>query len=116
MAFAALEDPDDEDRVLFLHAKNNLAPRPQGLAYRLKQTIVGEEGKAITACKIAWEDKPVSVTADAIMSADTSDKGYPREEVAFGFGPAPAVAVLSFLVAFGFEPAHESRGGKRLTE
>jgi hypothetical protein len=29
---------------------------------------------------VEWGDKPVSVTADAVMSADTSDKGYPREE------------------------------------
>jgi hypothetical protein len=30
-AFAVIEDPDNEGRMLFLHAKNNMAKPPQGL-------------------------------------------------------------------------------------
>jgi RecA-family ATPase len=40
VAFAAFADPDDPARRLLLHAKNNIAPPAQGLAYRLQETIV----------------------------------------------------------------------------
>jgi RecA-family ATPase len=82
-AFATFEDPDDPDRRLFLHAKNNLAPPPQGLAYRLEQTIVGEPGQGIVASRVKWEPNPVTITANEALAADAasnSDKGFPREE------------------------------------
>jgi hypothetical protein len=41
-AFAVIEDAENEGRRLFLHVKNNLAAPPQGLAYRIEQTIVAE--------------------------------------------------------------------------
>ena len=50
-AFAVIEDADDPGRMLFLHAKNNMAPKPQGLAYRLAQTIVGEPDRRL-ACRL----------------------------------------------------------------
>jgi putative DNA primase/helicase len=40
VAMVVVED-SDKDRRLLLHAKNNLAPPPQGLAFRLQQEIVG---------------------------------------------------------------------------
>jgi putative DNA primase/helicase len=82
-AFATFEDSDDPDRRLFLHAKNNLAPAPQGLAYRLEQTIVGESGQGIVASRVKWEPNPVTITANEALAADAapgSDKGFPREE------------------------------------
>ena len=43
-AFAVIEDSSDTERRLLLHAKNNLAAPPQGLAFRLKHTMVGDLG------------------------------------------------------------------------
>jgi len=69
-AFAVIEDGDDRDRRLFLHAKNNLAAPPQGLAFRLEQTIVGEIGEGIAASRVKWDHDPVSMTANDALMAD----------------------------------------------
>jgi putative DNA primase/helicase len=58
-AFATFEDPGEPERRLFLHAKNNLAPPPLGLAYRLAQTIVGKPGQGIVASRVEWEPNHV---------------------------------------------------------
>ena len=50
MAFAVIEDADNSERRLLLHAKNNLAAPPPGLAYRLKRTIVGDGKGIIASC------------------------------------------------------------------
>jgi putative DNA primase/helicase len=79
VAFATFEDPDNPERRLFLHAKNNAAPPPQGLAYRLEQTIVGEPERAIVASRIKWE----AITANEALAADSAscrDKPVAREE------------------------------------
>jgi putative DNA primase/helicase len=60
-AFAVIEDADNEGRILVLHAKNNMAAKPQGLAYRLLQTIVGDN---IVASYVHWEDMPVAISAN----------------------------------------------------
>lgn len=39
-AFVVMLDPDDKERRLFLHSKNNLAKPAQGLAFRLAQCLV----------------------------------------------------------------------------
>jgi hypothetical protein len=57
-AFVVLEDPHDGERRLLLHAKNNLAEAPQGLAFRLEQSIVGE---GIVTSKVEWEPEPVTL-------------------------------------------------------
>jgi putative DNA primase/helicase len=69
-----IEDADN-DRRLLLHAKNNLAPAPAGLAYRIKEKIVGEPGKAITAPCVVWEPDTVLLTANEAMAADASAEG-----------------------------------------
>jgi putative DNA primase/helicase len=48
VAFAAMRDPEDDKRHLFLHAKNNLAEPAQGLAYRIEQELVTEMRRAIS--------------------------------------------------------------------
>jgi putative DNA primase/helicase len=100
MAFAVIEDADDKDRRLLLHAKNNLAPPPQGLAFGLQQTIVGEPGKGIVASRVHWERDPVTITANEALAAESGNAGYRPSEEAESFlrelladGPVPAKQV-----------------------
>jgi putative DNA primase/helicase len=65
-AFVVVEDPDDKNRRLFLHGKNNLAKPAQGLAFRLAQVLVGEE-RDIVASYVIWENQPVATTADEAL-------------------------------------------------
>ena len=72
IAFAVIEDSDDKERRLLLHAKNNLSAPPQGLAFRLKQKIVGANGKSIVASCVNWEPDPVSITANEALAAEAA--------------------------------------------
>jgi putative DNA primase/helicase len=67
-AFAVIEDPDNEGRMLFLHAKNNMTRPPQGLAYRLEQRFL--HGLARPVSNIVWESEPVSMTANQALAAE----------------------------------------------
>jgi putative DNA primase/helicase len=69
VAFAVIEDAENEGRRLFLHAKNNLAQAPQGLAFRLEQRLVGD---GIIASHIVWEPEPVSITANEALAAEAA--------------------------------------------
>lgn len=101
-AFAIIEDPDDQNRRLLLHLKNNLAPKTQGLAFRLGAQMVGIDertDKEIWASHILWEDKPVETTADqaaAVSAPGARQAGSAREEAAdflrqiLRDGPIPA--------------------------
>src|SRR6476620_3671198 len=71
VALALLEDPDDADCRFFLHAKNNLASSPPGLAFWLEQVIVGEPGRGITASRVRWETEPVTITANQALAAES---------------------------------------------
>src|SRR5262249_60606328 len=61
-AFAVIEDADNEGRMLFLHAKNNMAAKPQGLAYRLEQRLLGDPRETIVAPNVAFQSEPVTVS------------------------------------------------------
>ena len=68
--FAVMEDPEEKGRRLFLHAKNNLAPPPQGLAYRLQERIAvsAKDGaEPIYASVVVWDSEPVGQTADDVL-------------------------------------------------
>ena len=64
-----IEDAEDASRRLFLHAKNNLAQAPQGLAFRLEQCLVGN---GILASRIFWDADPVAITANEALAADAA--------------------------------------------
>ena len=68
-AFAVIEDAESQGRYLFLHAKNNLAAPPQGIAFRLEQTIVGPD---VVASRVCWESEPVSITANQALAAEAA--------------------------------------------
>jgi RecA-family ATPase len=79
-AFAVIEDPDNEGRILLLHAKTNMGRKAQGLAYRLVQTIVGDPGQGIVASYVVWDSEPVALSADEALRA--SEDGGDRSAAA----------------------------------
>jgi putative DNA primase/helicase len=104
-AFAVIEDADQEGRLLLLHAKNNLAKPPQGLAYRIEQCLVGD---GIVASRIVWDAEPVTITANEALAADSADPHRSaREEAAewlrelLADRPLPAKQVRSEADAAG---------------
>jgi hypothetical protein len=107
-AFAVIEDADNEGRMLFLHAKNNMAPKPQGLAYRLLQTIVCDN---IVASYVHWEDTPVTISADqALGAAESTGSRTTKEEATdflrdiLGQGEVPAEEVQQAARKAGITP------------
>jgi putative DNA primase/helicase len=64
-AFAVVEDRDDPTRRLLVHAKNNLAAAPAGLAFRLEQHVVAD---GIVTSAVAWESDHVDHTADSALN------------------------------------------------
>jgi hypothetical protein len=79
-AFAVIEDVEQDGRRLLLHAKNNLAATPQGLAFRLEQRLI-EDG--IVASHVLWDPEPVAITANEALAADASgDEGGTAKEEA----------------------------------
>lgn len=100
-AWLVIRDADDPGRRLFLSVKNNLAPDPSGLAYRI---IDG---------RVVWEDTTITMTANDAMCAEANPRGAnPGPE-----GPAPArdrvdrgdkaVPFLRELLARGVEVASD---------
>jgi AAA domain len=80
-AFTVMEDPDDKDRRLFLHLKNNLGLRPEGLAFRLEQRVVGADKEGdFVASSVAWQTEPVGTTADqALNGGGKEDESSAKE-------------------------------------
>lgn len=63
LAFLVAPDPGT-DRRLFLAVKNNIGPLASGLGYRIEG---GTTQAGIVTSKIAWDNKPVRLTADEAM-------------------------------------------------
>jgi putative DNA primase/helicase len=61
-AWLIVRDKDDPGRRLMLSIKNNLAPDPSGLAYR----ITAER-------RVEWEGEPVRITANEALARDQED-------------------------------------------
>lgn len=74
------KDKDDEERMLFLAAKNNLARvTGRGLAYYIESTEVeGDDGARIKTSHVAWEKELVNMTADEALRASNEDGGSRR--------------------------------------
>jgi AAA domain len=95
IAFAAIEDAESPGRYLLLHAKNNLAAPPSGLAYRLEQTLVTADN--IVASRIVWEGQHVDISANEALAADNAGADasarHEAEELLRGILAAGPVAV-----------------------
>ena len=121
-AFAVIEDSSDTERRLLLHAKNNLAAPPQGLAFRLKQTIVGHLGKGIVASRVEWEQEPVTITADEALAAEAAgaadtSSGVEAEnflQELLAEGPVPAKQVRADVEAAALSWSTVKRAKARL--
>ena len=106
-AFAVIEDAEHDGRRLFLHAKNNLARAPQGLAFRLEQCLVGND---IVASRILWDAEPVAISANEALAADAAGaetrtaKADAMEflQAALAAGPLPAAEVNRMAREHGF--------------
>lgn len=61
-AYAFIRDAEDQDRVLVLPLKMNIAKRPPGLAYRIVDGL------------LKWEDGEVHMTADEALAAQSAPK------------------------------------------
>lgn len=83
IAFAALRDPEDDNRHLFLHAKNNLTFPPPGLAYRIEQEFVTPA--RIKTSRILWDEKAVTITAAEAIAANKTQETAPALEEAKQF-------------------------------
>jgi putative DNA primase/helicase len=115
--FAVIPDEENEGRVLVLSVKNNLAPKPRGLAFRCLQTIVGD---GIVASLIDWESDYVTRTADEALSASEQGPesgGATAKEQAVEFllavlanGPKPVRDIEAEAVAAGLHEAGKPIG------
>jgi putative DNA primase/helicase len=75
-AYLIVEDPEDENRRLFLQAKNNLAPKSKGLAFRVEQRLIADD---IVASNISWESDHVMASVDeALLASETKGGGESR--------------------------------------
>jgi AAA domain/Bifunctional DNA primase/polymerase, N-terminal len=99
VAWLVARDPDDPERRLFLSIKNNLAPEPPGLSYRIDRATT----------RIAWGDGPVTMTAnEALRANEDQDKSRDRDGAAPRLGRAEeARAFLVEALADGKEFSHD---------
>ncbi len=81
-AFIVAKDPEDEERRLFIPAKNNIAKDVGGLAFRIESATIGT---GIETSRVKWEPSPVNgLTADEILrQPDPEEKGARDEAKAF---------------------------------
>jgi putative DNA primase/helicase len=71
-AFAVIEDPEDDNRRLFLQAKNNLGPKCKGLAFRMEQRLIPGD---ILSSNIFFESGLVTQSIDEALTASESRRG-----------------------------------------
>ncbi|MGD9714341.1 MAG: AAA family ATPase, partial [Thermomicrobiales bacterium] len=80
-AFAVVADKDDESgsRRLLLPVKNNIAVKPDGLAFRLAQRLVSED---VIGSHVVWDESaPVLVSVDDALTANGSERTATAEAV-----------------------------------
>jgi putative DNA primase/helicase len=72
--YVVIDDPEN-NRKLFMKAKNNLAPDMAALSYTFATAPVGQDSEThetITAPYVVWDNDYVNVTATEAMQAETS--------------------------------------------
>jgi putative DNA primase/helicase len=74
----ALAVIEEDGRRLLLHAKNNLAAPPRGLAYKIQEKLVGQQ--AIVTSHLVWEGEHVDRNVDDAMQQDRGRKAPDRDD------------------------------------
>jgi putative DNA primase/helicase len=78
LTFMVIEDPERPGRNLLLSVKDNLGRRADGLGYSIVSSFVGTNG-SIVSSRIAWDNQPVTMTADEALKAHAEkDKAKAR--------------------------------------
>jgi len=117
LGFIAIEEPETERRLL-LAVKNNLGPLPAGLGYSIEAC---ELPSGIVTSRIAWDGRPVTITAtEALQAANaTAKRDKLKDAIAFleeqlANGPVPVTEL--FRVAEEWEIAEKTlrRAGYKL--
>lgn len=98
-AYLVIEDPDDENRRLFLQAKNNLGPKGKGLAFRVEQRLIPGD---ILASNISWDTDHVTASVDEALIASETRRGGEGKS-----GKDDAADFLRELLALGAMPVTE---------
>jgi putative DNA primase/helicase len=83
VAFAVVADSEDKNRILLLHAKNNLAPSQKGLAFRIEQHLVAD---GVLGSSIHFESGHVAnTTADQALAAENAPSEVTAKDDAIEF-------------------------------
>jgi len=80
MAWLVAQDPDAEDRRYMVWYKGNLAPRTDGLAYRLLNTPVTADNRTSYQPACCFEKDPIFLTADELLAPRKRSQGRPRKQ------------------------------------
>jgi len=80
MAWLVAQDPDDLDRRFLVWYKGNLAPRTDGLAYRLLNTPVTADDRTSYQPACSFEKDPVLLTADELLAPRKRTQGRPKKQ------------------------------------
>lgn len=121
-AFAVVEDAKVAGRRLLLSVKNNLAPPPQGLAFRFEQLVVDSKKDDIIGSHIVWDKEPVNIGADEALAADSagragSTKGEEAEDwlrTLLSSGPLQTNKIQDGAAAIGIQWTTVRRAKDRL--
>lgn len=68
-AFLVAQDPEEDDRRLFLPLKNNIAKGGTGLAFTIQSAAVEGPDGPIDTSRVVWLEGAVSTTANEVMTA-----------------------------------------------
>ncbi len=110
--FIVTPDAEDENRLLLMPSKMNIAPIKYGLAYRIGSHLLNHEGVDIVTSQICWELDPVQISADEALAAhDYDDEARSAKSEAVDFltaalagGQRPAKDVMTEATAKGITP------------
>lgn len=81
MVWLVAADPDDFERICFVWLKGNLAPRHDGLAYRLHSVSVKtSDGRESSHPSCAFEKEPCLLTAAELLAPKKQSQGRPKKQ------------------------------------